>query len=96
MATTLIDQLTGPFEPEQYSDEYRSILERTIEAKLGAAEPLIAAPSPTGGKIIDLMDALKASVKATKQASRADGREAGAGDASKSRGRKKPAARKAG
>ena len=96
MATTLIDQLTGPFEPEQYSDEYRSTLERTIEAKLGAAEPLIAAPSPTGGKIIDLMDALKASVKATKRASSADGREAGAGDASKSRGRKKPAARKAG
>ena len=34
MAITLIDQLTGPFEPDQHHDEYRTTLERVIEAKL--------------------------------------------------------------
>ena len=70
MAHTLIDQLTGVFEPEQYHDEYRSALERVIEAKLGSAEPVTVAPAPATGKIVDLMDALKASIEATKQASR--------------------------
>ena len=70
MAHTLIDQLTGVFEPEQYHDEYRSTLERVIEAKLGSAEPVTAASTPAKGKIVDLMDALKASIEATKEASR--------------------------
>ena len=67
MAVTLIDQLTGPFEPEQFSDEYRSILERVIEAKLGTAEPVAAASAPDRGKVVDLMEALKASIQAAKQ-----------------------------
>ena len=67
MATTLIDQLTGPFEPEQYEDEYRSTLEQVIEAKLGVAEPVTGAPAPVAGKVVDLMEALKASIEATKQ-----------------------------
>ena len=67
MAATLIDQLTGPFEPEEYHDEYRSALERVIEAKLGASEPVTVAPAPEKGKVVDLMEALKASIQATKK-----------------------------
>ena len=67
MAGTLIDQLTGTFEPEQHHDEYRSTLERLIEAKLGAAEPVTVAPTPARGKVVDLMEALKASIEATKK-----------------------------
>ena len=67
MAGMLIDQLTGRFEPDQYHDEYRSTLERTIEAKLGSAEPVTAAPAPAAGKVVDLMEALKASIQATKK-----------------------------
>ena len=66
MAATLIDQLTGPFEPEQYHDEYRAALERIIEAKLGAAQPMAAAPTAPKGKVRELMEALKASIEATK------------------------------
>ena len=67
MANTLIDQLAGPFEPEQYGDEYRWALERVIEAKLGVAEAVVAPAAPAAGKVVDLMDALKASIRATKK-----------------------------
>ncbi len=66
MAVALIDQLTGEFEPEDYHDQYRVALERVIEAKLVGGEPVTAAPVATKGKVGDLMDALKASIEATK------------------------------
>lgn len=65
-----IDQLAGTFEPEQYEDEYRATLERVIEAKLGAGEPVTAAPAPARGQVVDLMEALKASIQATKKEGR--------------------------
>lgn len=70
MANTLIDQLTGPFEPEQHRDEYRVALERVIEAKLGSGAPVTAAPAPPPGKVVDLMEALRASIQATKAPAR--------------------------
>ena len=70
MANTLIDQLAGTFEPEQYGDEYRATLERVIEAKLGSGEPVTAAPAPAKGQVVDLMEALKASIQATKKEGR--------------------------
>ena len=68
MATILIDQLTAPYEPEIFQDEYRLSLERTIEGKLSSQQPVTAAPTPPKGKVSDLMDALKASIAATKKA----------------------------
>ena len=82
MATTLIDQLTGPFEPEQYEDQYRVALQQVIEAKLGSGEPVTAAPAPPQGKVVDLMEALKASIQAAKESERTDDE-----PAAKSRGR---------
>lgn len=67
MAITLIDQLTGSFEPEHYSDEYRSVLQKVIEAKLGVSPPVTAAPPPPQGKVGDLMEALRASIEAAKK-----------------------------
>ena len=66
MAIALIDQLTGTFEPELHRDEYRAALERVIQGKLGAEEPVTAAPTPPKGKVGDLMEALRASIEATK------------------------------
>ena len=66
MATMLIDQLTGPYEPATYRDYYRLALERVIEAKLSSEQPVTAAPAPARGKIGDLMEALRASIEATK------------------------------
>lgn len=66
MAISLIDQLTGDFEPEQFQDEYRAALERVIEAKLGTGQPVIATPATPQGKVGDLMEALRASILAAK------------------------------
>lgn len=67
MARLLIDTLSGPFEPERYPDEHRQRLLGAIEAKtLSLTEEAPAAPSPT--RVLDLMAALEASVKAAKAA----------------------------
>ena len=66
MARMLIDALAGPFEPERFTDEHRERVLRAIQERkpLEAAEE--AAPSPT--RVMDLMAALEASVKAAKAA----------------------------
>ena len=67
MAESLIDQLSGDFEPRDYQDDYRSAMEQIVESKLGNVEPVIVAPAQSKGKVGNLMDALKASIEATKQ-----------------------------
>ena len=74
MTNMLIDQLAGEFEPEQYTDEYRSALEQVIESKLGNAQPMAAAPAAPTGNVLDLMSALKASIE-TAKAERSDSEE---------------------
>jgi len=69
MARLLIDTLSGPFEPERYPDEHRQRVLDAIDAKTPSIGTGPAAPSPT--RVLDLMAALEASVKAAK-AARAD------------------------
>ena len=69
MATTLIDQLSGSYDPSTYQDEYRLALEQIIEAKLNSQELVTAPPTAPKGKVTDLMEALRASVAATKKKS---------------------------
>jgi DNA end-binding protein Ku len=66
MARLLIETLSGPFEPERYPDEYRQRLLDAIEAKTPVEEAVSTPPSPT--RVLDLMAALEASVKAAKAA----------------------------
>jgi DNA end-binding protein Ku len=77
MASSLVDTMTGDFEPAAFHDEYREALEKVIEAKVEGAE--IAeqpAEKPTGGaEVVDLMAALRASVARAKEA-RGEGGEA--------------------
>jgi DNA end-binding protein Ku len=65
MAFSLIDLMAHSFEPEEYKDRYREAVMEVIEAKLQGAEIVEAPPAPRG-KVVDLMDALKASVAAAK------------------------------
>ena len=65
MARLLIDTLSGPFEPERYPDEHRQRLLAAIDARAPERVPE-APPSPT--RVMDLMAALEASVKAAKAA----------------------------
>ncbi len=64
MAKSLVDMLTGDFEPEKYHDNYREALIELIERKAEGQE--IKRPAPTAGKITDLMEALRASVEAAR------------------------------
>ena len=66
MAVMLIDQLTGEFQPQEYHDEYRGALQEVIEAKLGSGAPISAAPEAPQGKVRDLMEALRASIEASR------------------------------
>src|SRR5260370_1169992 len=74
MARLLIDTLSGPFEPERYPDEHRQRLLNAIEAKTPTEEVVSTPPSPT--RVLDLMAALEASVKAAKAARAAQDRQA--------------------
>jgi len=66
MARLLIDTLAGPFEPERYPDEQRERVLRALEEKSPGTAAASVAPSPT--RVLDLMAALEASVKAAKAA----------------------------
>jgi DNA end-binding protein Ku len=66
MARLLIDTLSGPFEPERYPDEHRRRVLDAIEARAPTEAVAVTAPSPT--RVLDLMAALEASVKAAKAA----------------------------
>ena len=66
MAKQLIESLSGEWNPEEYSDEYREAVLQIVEAKLNGQEIEVVAPEPTA-KVVDLMEALKASVAAAKK-----------------------------
>lgn len=66
MAEMLIDGLTSEFEPAAYLDRTRQAIEEAAQKKVEGQEIVApAAPEPT--KVVDLLDALKASVEATKR-----------------------------
>ncbi len=65
MATALIQQFKGEFEPEQYEDTYREALMAVIKAKQ-KGKTIEAAPVEEEEEPADLLAALKASVEAAK------------------------------
>jgi DNA end-binding protein Ku len=73
MATSLIDQFAGKFEPEKYDDTYREALCDVIRAKRKGKT--ITAPEPEAEEEpTDLMAALRASVEAAKKRSSSSSR----------------------
>ena len=68
MAVSLIENLSDSFDPARYHDEYQAALKKLIDAKVEGA-PLPAPPTERGEKIVDLMEALRASVEATRKKS---------------------------
>jgi len=88
LARQVIDGLTGDFEPSELSSDYRRDLRALLEAKLRGEE--IAVPEPVAeAPVVDLMEALKASVAAAKRGSDEDRKAPAkrAAGASKSRSR---------
>jgi len=66
LATNLIEALSGEFEPEKYKDNYRENLLKMIEAKKEGKE-VVATPEPQTAKVVDILEALKASLAAAKK-----------------------------
>jgi DNA end-binding protein Ku len=66
MARQLIENLTAEWNPEEFTDEYREALLRIVEAKISGEDIEVVEPEPTA-KVVDLMEALKASVAAAKK-----------------------------
>jgi len=90
MATSLIETMSGEFDPTQYTDSYREALQAVIDAKIAGRE--VVRPEgeqPTTGTVVDLMAALRASVEAAKK------QQGTAAADEEERPAKKPAAKKA-
>ncbi|MGG3735560.1 Ku protein [Heyndrickxia coagulans] len=67
-AILLIDQLTTSFEPEKYTDEYRSNLMALIESKRTGKKLVTAKVKEPENNVTDLMAALQASIDRAKPA----------------------------
>lgn len=104
MAMLLIDQLSGPFEPEKYTDDYRVALLDAIERKVaGESADVVTAPAAERTNVIDLMAALQASLEAVKPGegagtagakTAAAGGDDGEGAAADETGKRKPTRRR--
>ena len=67
MATQLIESMSEPWRPEQYTDEYHDALEKMIEEKI--EHPDAAAPKPKRharpSNVVDLVSVLQQSIQKT-------------------------------
>jgi DNA end-binding protein Ku len=63
IALALIDQLTVPFEPEKFKDEYSQELKKVIKLKSKGKIPKAKGKEPTPTKMPDLMQALRKSLE---------------------------------
>ncbi len=64
MAEQLVSSLAEPFDPEKYTDEYRTNLMKIIRAKMKGKKVVYEEPAeePEGTKVVDLMARLQASL----------------------------------
>jgi DNA end-binding protein Ku len=77
MSEQLVDSYATDFSPEKFNDDYQDELRQLIEAKLkkgddvSTEETFGEKPQEGGGEVLDLMDALKRSVEASRKTRRA-------------------------
>jgi DNA end-binding protein Ku len=93
MAQTLIDNLSADWDPGEFKDEYREAMLRIVEAKINGEEIEVVEAEPTA-KVVDLMEALKASVAAAKKEAKEEPATKKKAPARKKAAAKKPAAKK--
>jgi DNA end-binding protein Ku len=71
MAASLVESLSGDYDPDEFDDEYRIEMERLVDAKLSGGETA-PAPEPReevgGGEVVDLLSALQRSVERAREA----------------------------
>lgn len=67
MATSYVEALSEDFAPEQFRDNYREALTELVDAKVAGREITRPAEETGTGNVLDLMEALRASVDAAKK-----------------------------
>jgi DNA end-binding protein Ku len=72
MARTLIENMTGSFDPGEFTDTYRERLEAVVQQKIEGKEIAVVEEAASGGAVLDLMEALKASIDAAKPSAKTD------------------------
>ncbi|WP_405375643.1 MULTISPECIES: Ku protein [unclassified Microbacterium] len=74
LSASLVDSFSSDFDPEEFTDEYQQELRTLIEAKLDKGDAFDTAETfgekadSDGGEVIDLMEALRASVEKSRAA----------------------------
>jgi len=68
LAQQVISSLEAPFDADVLVSEYRRDLRALLEAKLSGQEITLPEPEPEEAQVVDLMEALRASVAAAKTA----------------------------
>ncbi len=68
IATGIIEQKEGPFDPSDFTDRYEDALRKLIAEKQKAHGRKVTAPEPREAEVIDLMEALKRSLGQAKGA----------------------------
>ena len=83
MSAALVESYSSDFDPEEFVDEYQKELRTLIDAKIEAGEGFDVSETfgdegkaEKGGEVIDLMEALRASVERTKAARTGGGKTA--------------------
>jgi DNA end-binding protein Ku len=71
LAKQLVENSTVTFDPTQFKDRYQEALMEIIKAKIEGSEPVLV-QSTDGGKVVNLMDALRQSVAQSKPQARED------------------------
>lgn len=74
LAKQLVENLTEAFDPAQFTDEYTVKLQEMLDAKVSGRKLQVVAPRAKG-KTLDLMEALKKSVEASKKGAARAGEE---------------------
>jgi DNA end-binding protein Ku len=64
LAKQLIKRKVGEFEPEEFHDRYTDALKELVEARIENRQPVMPTEKPAA-KVVNLMDALRASLKST-------------------------------
>jgi DNA end-binding protein Ku len=62
LARHIVNQKAGHFEPDKFEDQYETALVDLINQKR-AGKPITAKERPRGGNVVDLMDALRKSIR---------------------------------
>ncbi len=70
LAEHILDSKAGHFDPEKFDDRYETALKALVKRKASGRKIEVAAPPEQKGEVIDLMDALRRSLKGPRGAAR--------------------------